>query len=180
MRKFNTILTVLIIILFLDHAVFGSLQLFGANNAMVMKRLARACSALIIVHAVIGVKLTFDAVRVWRRTGAPYFRENSLFWARRLSGVVIMVLIFFHMFAFGKTTGGVYQLKPYTTEKMILQLLLVLSVALHVLTNVRPLLIALGAGSLRRYLPDILVVLAVVLLVSAAAFIVYYFRWQAL
>ncbi len=178
MRKVNAILTVLIMILFLGHAIIGSLQLFGANNVMVMKVTARICATLIFIHAVIGVILTVGSIRVWRKTGAPYFRENALFWARRISGAAIMVLIFFHMFAFGHTEGDVYQLKPYTTAKLIKQVLFVLSIAIHILTNIRPLFIALGARSLRRFLPDILVILSIVLIICIAAFIVYYFRWQ--
>ncbi len=178
MRRFNAILTVLIMVLFLLHAVFGAMELFGAGYDA-LKTLARACATLIIIHAVIGVKLTVDSVRVWKKTRAPYFRENGLFWARRISGLAIMVLIFFHMFAFGQTENGVYQLRPYTTAKMIAQILFVLSIALHILTNVRPMLIALGARPLRRYVPDILVVLSIILLVFIAAFIIYYLRWKA-
>ena len=175
MRKFNAILTVLIMILFLDHAIFGSLQLFGANNVMVMKVTSRICAVLIFIHAAIGIKLTIDSIRVWR---APYFRENALFWARRISGAAIMVLIFFHMFAFSSTVNGNLQLKPFTTAKTIMQILFVVSIALHVLTNIRPLFIAIGARSLKRFLPDILVILSIVLIISIAAFIIYYFRWQ--
>lgn len=165
-------------ILFLDHAIFGSLQLFGANNVMVMKVTARICAVLIFIHAVIGIRLTIDSIRVWRKTGAPYFRENTLFWARRISGAAIMILMFFHIFAFSSTVNGVLQLKPFTTAKTITQILFVISIALHVLTNIRPLFIALGARSLRRFQPDILVILSIVLIISIAAFIIYFIRWQ--
>ena len=179
MRRFNAVLTALIMVLFLLHAVFGAMELVGVNyNAL--KMLARVCATLIIIHAVIGVKLTIDSLRVWKKTGAPYLRENGLFWARRISGLAVMVLIFFHMFAFGHMVDGVYQLKPYGTAKMIAQVLFVLSIALHVLTNVRPMLISLGIRPLKRYVPDILIVLSIVLLVFIAAFIIYYLRWKAL
>ena len=81
MRKFNAVLTALIMVLFLLHAVFGAMALVGVNyNAL--KMLARVCATLIIIHTVIGVKLTIDSLRVWKKTGAPYLRENGLFWAR--------------------------------------------------------------------------------------------------
>ena len=96
-------------VLFLLHAVFGAMELVGVNyNAL--KMLARVCATLIIIHAVIGVKLTIDSLRVWKKTGAPYLRENGLFWARRISGLAVMVLIFFHMFAFGHMVDGVFSL----------------------------------------------------------------------
>ena len=63
---------------------------------------------------------------------------------------------------------------------MIAQVLFVLSIALHVLTNVRPMLISLGIRPLKRYVPDILIVLSIVLLVFIAAFIIYYLRWKAI
>lgn len=165
-------------ILFLDHAIFGSLQLFGANNVMVMKVTARICAMLIFIHAVIGIILTVESIRVWRKTGAPYFHENTLFWARRISGAAIMILMFFHMFAFSSTVNGVLQLKPFTTAKTITQILFVVSIAVHVLTNIRPLFIALGARSWKRFLPDVLVALSIVLIIFIVAFIIYYVRWQ--
>ena len=179
MRKFNAILTVLIIALFLLHAVFGSIELVGAGyNAL--KFAARAAAFLILIHTVIGAKLTIDTVRVCKKTGAPYFRENRLFWARRISGFAVMVLLFFHMFAFGKTNNGVYQLKPFTTMKMIAQILLALTLAVHILMNVQPMLISFGLRSIRHYTADIWVVISIVILMFIAAFIVYYLRWQAL
>ncbi len=178
MRKFNTILTALIMILFLLHAVFGAMELVGAGyNAL--KIIARACFGLVVVHTIIGIKLTIDTLRVSRKTGVSYFRENRLFWARRISGLAVMILLCFHMFAFGKTTGGVYQLRPFTTVKLIAQIMLVLSIALHVLTNIRPALIAFGARGLKQHAGDILIVLSVVLLVFITAFIIYYLRWHA-
>lgn len=161
-------------VLFLMHGIFGVVVLTGFSyNAL--KTLARICAALVIIHTVIGIKLTVDSVLVWKKTGAPYFRENGIFWARRISGLGIMILIFFHMFAFGETVDGVYKLKPYTAAKMAAQILFILSVALHVLTNVRPMLISLGVRPLKRYVPQILIVLSVILLAFTAAFIFYYF-----
>ncbi len=178
MRKFNAILTALIMVLFLLHAVFGAMELVGAGyNAL--KIAARVCFVLVVVHTVIGIKLTVDTLRVSRKTGVSYLRENRLFWARRISGLAVMILLCFHMFAFGKTTDGVFQLKPFTTVKLTAQILLVLSIALHVLTNIRPALIAFGARGLKRHTGDILIVLSIVLLVFITAFIIYYLHWHS-
>ena len=178
MRKLNAILTALIMILFLLHAVFGATELVGAGyNGL--KIAARACFVLIVVHTLIGIKLTVDTLCVSRKTGVSYFRENRLFWARRISGLAVMILLCFHMFAFGKTTNGVFQIKPFTTVKLIAQILLVLSIALHVLTNIRPALISFGARGLKQHAGAILIVLSLVLLVFITTFIIYYLRWQA-
>ena len=179
MRKFNAILTVLILVLFLVHAVFGAFQLIGVYD-QAFKMIARACMALIAVHTVIGIKLTADTLRTIKKSGAPYFRENMLFWARRISGLVIMILLCFHMTAFADRTAPVYRLKEFDTLKLVTQILLVLSIALHVITNVKPLLIAFGLKSLRQYAGDILAVLSIILLFFVIAFIIYYLRWQAI
>ena len=165
-------------VLFLLHGAFGFAVLTGFSYKA-LKMLARICAALVIIHTVIGIKLTVDSILVWKKTGTPYLRENGIFWARCISGLAIMILIFFHMFAFGQTVDGVYKLKPYTTAKMAAQILFALSLALHVLTNVRPMLIALGVRPLRRYVPQILIVLSVFLLLFTAAFIFYYFYRNA-
>ena len=105
MRRINSLLTLLILVLFLLHGIFGAFQLFGIG-ATALKGLARAALTLTVVHALIGVKLTYDSIRVWRKTGAAYFRENRMFWTRRISGLAVLVLLVFHMLAFSATGSG--------------------------------------------------------------------------
>ena len=62
--------------------------------------------------------------------------------------------------------------------KLVLQILLVASLALHVITNIRPLMLSLGVRGGRKWLVDALFVLAVLLLFMAAAFVVCYLRWN--
>lgn len=178
MRRFNAILSAAVLVLFLLHGVLGAFQMFDAGT-VTMKGLAYTMLALILLHAAIGVKLTWDSVRVWRRTGAGYFRQNALFWARRISGLAIMVLIGFHVTAFSYTVEGAFRLKWFDAFRLATQLLLVLSIAVHVITNVKPALIAFGVRRLKPRAADILFVLAAALLVMAVAFIVYYIRWNA-
>lgn len=178
MRKFNAILTMAILALFLIHAILGGFQLMGVGNTAV-KIIAWVSVGLIAVHTVIGVKYTVDTLKVWKRTGVSYFKENTLFWARRVSGFAIMVLLFFHLTAFGSGSGAAYRLPWFDTAKLVTQLLLVAAIALHVLTNVKPMLISFGIKSLKERVGDILVVLSFVMLFLAAAFIVYYIRWNS-
>ena len=177
MRKFNAILTAVILALFLIHAILGSFQLIGVGSTAV-KAIARFSAALIVVHTVIGVKYTADTLRVRKKTGVSYFKENQLFWARRISGFVIFALLFFHLTAFGTGSGGAYRLQWFNTAKLTTQLLLVAAIALHVITNVKPMLISFGIRALKPRAGDILVILSVLLLFFAAAFIVYYLRWN--
>lgn len=178
MRKWNAFLTAGILVLFLVHGILGSFQLFGIGDTAA-KTIARAAETLIWLHTLIGVKLTVDTLRVRKKTGVGYFRENALFWARRISGFVIMVLLMFHFNAFGDNSGALYRLKVFDGIKLATQLLLVLSIALHVITNVKPALISFGIKSWKERTGEILVILSVLLLFMAAAFIVYYLRWNS-
>ena len=177
MRKLNAVLTAAILVLFLLHGILGAFQLFGLGDTA-LKAVAWAAIGLVALHVFISGKYTLDTLRVWRRTGAGYFRANKLFWARRISGFAVMVLLVFHLTAFGTTADGVYRLKWFDTGKLITQLLLAAALAVHVISNVRPALIAFGVRNLKPWAGDILAVLAVLLLVMAAAFVVYYLRWN--
>ena len=178
MRKFNAILTALILVLFILHAVFGSLQMLGIGSTA-LKTLAWVNVGLIVLHVLIGIKFTFDTLSAQRKTGVSYFKENRLFWARRISGFAIMILLFFHLTAFGQTVDGVERLQWFDTAKLVTNILLVLSIALHVITNAKPMLISFGIKSLKKYAGDILFVLAILMVFIAAAFIVYYIRWNS-
>ena len=178
MRKSNAILTAVILLLFLVHAILGGFQLLGAGSTAV-KAIAWLCTALIAAHTVIGVKLTADTLRVRKKTGVGYFRENTLFWARRVSGFAVMVLLVFHLTAFGDNSGVRYRLQWFDTAKLVTQLLLIAVLALHILSNVKPMLISFGIRSLKDRAGEILLILSVLLLFMAAAFIVYYLRWNS-
>lgn len=178
MRKWNAILTLLIFLLFLLHAVFGSLQMMGAGNTA-FKSLSWVAVGLIVVHTLIGLKLTWETLQAQRRTGVFYWKENKLFWARRISGLAIMFLLFCHLTAFGYyTETGAYRLYWFTAGRLAVQILLLLAVGVHIITNVKPLLIAFGVKGLHSWLIDILVIISILLLFMAAAFVVYYLRWN--
>ena len=99
MRKLNAVLSMLILVLFILHAVFGSFQILGIGNTA-LKLLAWVSVCLIIVHTVIGIKLTWDTLRIQKKNGVSYFRENKLFWVRRISGFAVMLFIAAHIFVF--------------------------------------------------------------------------------
>ncbi|MBR1930595.1 MAG: pilus assembly protein PilX [Lachnospiraceae bacterium] len=181
MRKWNAILSAAILVLFLIHAVLGGFQLMGilpgGNRAL--SAMAYLMVGLIVVHGILGVKLTIDTCRACKRAGVSYFKDNKLFWTRRISGFAVFVLIFAHVILFlGRDSGGVYRLRFFGGLELATQLLLVFAVAVHVITNVKPVLIAFGIKSLKEYALDILFVLSVLLVFMGVAFLVYYFRWN--
>jgi len=179
MRKVNAFSGIVLLILFLIHAAVGSLQAAGylpGGNA-IMNALAWALIAVIGIHAVIGVVLTVQTLTAIRKSGASYFAANRLFWARRLSGFAMLILIVIHTYIFMGYNNGAFRLRFFGPCQLICQILLVLTLAVHLTANIRPSLISLGIRSLKAYAVDILAVLSVVCLVAAGAFVVYFLRW---
>ena len=143
-----------------------------------MTVLARALVVLMALHMAIGIKLTADTVIACRKSGVSYYKENKLFWARRISGFAIFVFMILHLAVFMGKTGGNVRLKYFGVFELLGQILLVISVAVHVITNVKPMMISFGIKSLKEYSIDILVVLSVLMLFAGAAFLIYYLRWN--
>ena len=179
MRKLNAILTAVILTLFVVHGVLGALNMFDVA-VIIAKYISHTMVALIAVHTVLSVILTVRSVKVWKKTGAPYLRENGVFWSRRVSGFALMLLIPFHMLSFGETVNGVYSLYFFSGMKLSASILFVVCLAFHIIANVKPMLISFGIKKLRPRAGDILFFLSVLLLIAVAAFIVYYIRWNTL
>ncbi|MBP5280678.1 MAG: hypothetical protein J6Z03_09355 [Erysipelotrichaceae bacterium] len=142
MRKFKSILAIIITILFLDHQLFGGTA-FGNLNVRIPKPLAFLMGGLIILHAIISLTVTWRAEKAGFKTNARYNAENRQFWNRRVSGVLILLLIPFHAFMLRNGVAGLD-----TTLKLVLAslsaVLLSLSVFWHLIQNIKPLLISLG------------------------------------
>ena len=176
MRKLNAILTAVIMVLFLVHGIMGAFVLTGiGENAM--KAAGYICMGLIVVHAVIGILLMRETFRAAKASGVSYPKENRLFWARRISGFALLVLMFFHIGAFGYAGENGFRLRYFGAFRLAAQLLLVAALAVHIISNVKPALISFGIRPLKGRSGDILFVLSVLLLFMAGAFVIYYLRW---
>ena len=170
MRKINTILSVLLLVIFMLHGLMGSFMLLGIGSSA-GKILAWVGVAVLAAHTVIGVILTINTLKI---------SQNAVFWARRASGLAILILMFFHIGLFGGVQDGIYILFPFTTVKLITQLLLVAALFIHLFINIRPLLVSLGIISYKERRGDIYLILSVLLLFSAGAVIIYYIGWHTL
>ena len=177
MRKINTILSVLLIGIFLIHGVMGSFMLLGVGSSA-GKILAWIGVLILIAHTVIGVLLTVKTLRKGKENSEHYLKQNAVFWARRTSGLAILILFFFHLGLFGRMEDGAYILFPFTTVKLITQLLLTAALFVHLFINVRPLLVSLGVLKYKERRGDIYLILSVLLLFIAGAAIIYYIGWQ--
>ena len=90
-----------------------------------------------------------------------------------------MIFILFHVLIFlGKEENGIYRLHYFGILQLISQILLVISIAVHVLTNIKPLMLAAGTKSYAKILTDILFILSVILILSGIGFVIYYLRWN--
>lgn len=181
MRKYNTVISILIIILFLIHAIAGSFKLLGIvqGGSPILRIISFTMLILIIAHILIGIKLTIDSIKIGRKSGKFYLRENALFWTRRVTGFAMILLIICHVIMF-TNRGEVFRLNSFKEVQLVLSVIFVLTLLVHLLTNIKPLLISFGISGIRIYIKDILLVLAIILLISTFAFVIYYLRWNIL
>lgn len=177
MRKLNGIMAFSAIVLFLVHGILSSLLMMDITSVFI-KELPYIVAGIVGVHALISIGYTIRTLCIAHRTHAPYFKENRLYWSRRISGLVILCLISFHMLAFTDNNGGVFRLIPFDLFRLIMQLLFLCSVAVHLIANVKPILISFGTRKLRQKWGTVLFFVSAGLLVMTIGFIVYYVRWQ--
>ena len=86
MRKWNTILSVLMLLIFMIHGIMGSFMLNGVGSSA-GKILAWIGVGILVVHTVMGTVLTVQSLRAAKQSGKMYLKQNAIFWARRASGM---------------------------------------------------------------------------------------------
>ena len=178
MRKLNTILSVLLLFICLLHGLMGSFMLLGISSGA-GKFLAWIGVGILAVHTVLGLLLTAQTFRASRSGGKLYGKQNALFWARRHQGRrCYLLMLFFHIGVFGRVQDGVYILFPFTTVRLLTQLLLVASVFVHLLLNLRPLLVSLGIVRDKEQRGDLYLILSILVLFAAGSIILYYIGWN--
>ena len=178
MRRLNLFLVMGMLVTFLIHGVFGALQIAG-GSADAQKTVAWICLGFVAAHGAVTTILTIRTLRARRLSGAGYFKDNLLFWVRRISGFAVLIPLVMHLFIFRSGNEAAYRLQVFTAGRMISQILLAAALGLHILTNIQPVMIALGLKGRKALALDATLVLSVVLLLFAAAFAVYYLRWAA-
>jgi hypothetical protein len=182
MRRLNAIISMAIIVLFLIHGIAGAFQIIGfiPGGSSVLKILTGIMVGMIFVHMLIGILLTMQTLKISKKSGVSYYKENTLFWIRRISGFVLMLLVLLHLMVFMQTGGGLFRLGYFGVPQLIGQVLMLFALAVHLLCNIKPVAIALGLYGGRGYCRDILLILSIVLVFCTVAFVVYYLRWNVL
>ena len=171
-----------IMVLFLIHLIWGSFILIGfaPGGNQIFRIFAYLLMILVVIHTIIGVILTIKTVLITRRAGVSYKGENRLFYIRRISGFALLIFIGIHVWLLtGITTDTGFRMRLFDMAGLITQLLMVLSLGVHLLCNITPLRIALGIEDKRSFRTDILLVLAVLLFLAGIAFVVYLIRWMS-
>lgn len=179
MRKANLIITHLIMVLFAVHAILGAFNLMRVGG-VTARIISHMMLALVAAHMVIGLILTLRTHKARKISGIEYKSLNRLFWARRDSGFAVLIFMVMHVFTFAGVSPEHYSLPEFTVLKLAGSILLVISLAFHILLNIKPLLIATGIGKPGARAGDIAFVVSVILLLAAAGFVIYYIRWVTL
>ena len=182
MRKANSIAAAAVMILFVFHLIWGAMELFGMikGGSTFFRIMTYTLIGFVALHTVFGIVLTADTVRAMRRAGVSYYKENRLFWIRRISGFALMAFIIVHVILFhGQNSGGIYYLTLFGIPELVSQILMVAALLIHIAANIRPMRIAFGFSDKWNIRTDIALVLSILLLLAGIAFIIYFLRWAA-
>lgn len=110
----------------------------------------------------------------WPRGRTAYARENKSYWLRVFSGIAVLALALIHRTLWTIQTPFGVLLRAFEWPSLLAQLLFVTALTVHILLNIRPLLIdsALDpAGRAGRWMRGLTVALAAL---AAAGAILYF------
>ena len=177
MRKWNNILARIIIILFLLHALMGSLMLLGLSTISFLP-LSLILLVAVIIHGILGIISTLSAVVSGKKSGHWYLKQNAAFWTKRISGIAILLLLVFHVTAYTTNVDGRFFLKEFTLCRMLSQILFILAIFIHLAVSIKSMLIAKGTIKYKEKTTDWMLVLSIMMLFFTVAVIIYYIQWQ--
>ena len=141
-RKLNAIVSALLMISFVAHGITNGLYLVGVLPEPI-KGIAHITELICWIHIVIGVFLTAQGIIASARSGALYPSLNRRYLAVRISGILIAVLMLQHVI--GASHAVDHSVVPMNA--LVSDLLLVVSIAVHVACNIRPQFMSLGLPS---------------------------------
>ena len=171
MRKCNTIVTVGMIVLFILHVILGSLAMIKAINvAVYMYIIATIMALLVLIHSIIGTILTIKTMIAIKKAGKHYFKENKLFWIRRISGFAVFIFMFNHIINFVIA----FNHGTFSIPILIIQILMVFSLIIHLIGNIKPLTIAMGLTDKEKINTTIVLIISIILLLSSVAFLIFF------
>jgi len=182
MRKINRFVSLGLLALLLVHGLSGAFQLAGIMEGGKAWRTYATYGMMVLmfIHIVLGIALTFQTLKEIKKAGTSYWKGNEMFWLRRISGFAIIFAAIYHVLIFTSESGAAFRLQLFDGGALVGSLLLVLAVLIHGISNIKPLVLALGAKKSLRFVRDFVVILGIACLVMAAGFVIYYLRWNIL
>ena len=177
MRKLNNILAHVIIVIFLFHALAGSLMMLGLSD-LPFKNVSMILLIAVVAHAALGVIATVKALISGKKSGKWYIKQNAAYWKKRFSGIAILILLSFHIYAFTEVVGYAFFLKEFTLGNMIPQLLMVAAIFIHLAVSVKSMLIARGVVKFKERTVDWMMVLSLMMLFFTVSYVVYFSQWH--
>ena len=92
MKKFNSFLARFMLVLLALHGLMGAFTLLRMTTFN-WKPLSFTKKTALLLHGILCILLSKDAVREGIRTGRWYLKENASFWLIRLSGFKILLSV---------------------------------------------------------------------------------------
>ncbi len=180
MRRINALVTAAIIIVFITHGILGSFMMTGIIEKASGILPWLGCF-LIIIHTVIGFIIMGRTIKSGCTSKKWYLKQNKEFWIRRISGLIIFIIMFMHFSSFRQPdNNNIFQLTKFSSDNMTVHLIFFTSIFIHLFSNIRPMLVSMGIA-INSKINKVLIFISLVLLVLfCGAVIFYYIRWNIL
>lgn len=172
LEKINGIIAIFLIIIILIHSIVGAYILLKLGYVN-LNTLSWIGFYLCIIHAIMGIILTIPTIKSSYYSKKLYFKENSLFWIRRISGYGLLILLFLHYGLWGSYVNGNYVFFPFTAYSLIIELSFVLLFCIHLITNIQPLFLSFGIikhKKIKKVSIWILIVLSIIFLLTTVTY----------
>lgn len=107
-----------------------------------------------MLHTALGGAATVSALKSGARGSRLHLRENSTFWIKRVTGVAILLMAFYHFSVYTGVEDGEFVLKEFTAFRMATQIIFVLVIFIHIFVSVKGMLVAGGVVKFRERMWD--------------------------
>lgn len=177
MRKINTILARIILFLLVVHSFMGCLLMLGWSN-ITLKPLSYLLLGIVCFHAILSILSSVSSIQIGFKSRKWYFKENVSFWIKRITGILILILVWFHISAYTTVVDGKFFLQEFTFIKLISQLSLALCIFIHVGVSLKSLFIVSGNIDFKEKKVDGLLVISIFMIFVVFAILSYFIQWQ--
>ncbi len=177
MRKINSYLVIFILALLAVHGLLGAFTLLRVTTLQ-LTALAYTLLAAVLAHGLLGIAMTKDAIKEGLAHGHWYLKENASFWTIRLTGLIILLSLWFHVTCFAVFESGALFLREFTVLRLASQIVFVLAIFIHLYCAAKPLLLKWGILSYRERRQDFLLVFSIFGAFFMASLISYFIYWN--